>query len=503
MVHEPDLLAAPRGLIVAPAGCGKTHAIVSALQRHRSSKPILVLTHTNAGVAALRQRLRGVQVPRAAYRLTTIDGWAMRLVATFPMRSSCPTASTPREPNYRQIRENAALLLKSGHIARILAASYDRLFVDEYQDCSTRQHRMVAAAADCLPTLVLGDPLQAIFSFDRLDPLPDWADDICRVFPPISELSHPWRWRNVGNNELGDWLAVVRASLLAGRAIDLASAPNCVRWVQLRDDASDHATQLNAARCTNRTSQQSGLIIGDSKSEGSRHRIAKSVRGVVTVEPVDLRSLTDFAARLERCDGRELRVTLDFVRSLVTKVNPNGLLKRVEVLKNGSARNPPNEVEQAALNLCESPTLEAVANLLDACSRRPGGRVFRPEILRASLRALQLSQAGSGKVSLSESAIRIREEGRALGRRLPSVGIGSTLLLKGLEADHVVVLNAANLDANNLYVALTRGSRTITVCSRSTEVPLRGLGSQSRSNAESHSRETPTRPTPARRPRSK
>lgn len=48
--------------------------------------------------------------------------------------------------------------------------------------------------------------------------------------------------------------------------------------------------------------------------------------------------------------------------------------------------------------------------------------------------------------------------------QLPKTAIGSTLLLKGLEADHVVVLNADKLDAKNLYVAMTRGAKTVTLC---------------------------------------
>lgn len=42
--------------------------------------------------------------------------------------------------------------------------------------------------------------------------------------------------------------------------------------------------------------------------------------------------------------------------------------------------------------------------------------------------------------------------------------VRSTLLLKGLEADISVVLNAGVLNARNLYVAMTRGSRRVVVC---------------------------------------
>ena len=38
--------------------------------------------------------------------------------------------------------------------------------------------------------------------------------------------------------------------------------------------------------------------------------------------------------------------------------------------------------------------------------------------------------------------------------------------MKGLEFDHVVVLDADGFDARNLYVALTRGAKSLTIVSR-------------------------------------
>ncbi len=87
MPPEIDLLKVDRGTVTAPAGCGKTHLIADALARHTASKPILVLTHTNAGVAALKGCLDRASVPTSAYRLATIDGWSMRLLTLFPRRS--------------------------------------------------------------------------------------------------------------------------------------------------------------------------------------------------------------------------------------------------------------------------------------------------------------------------------------------------------------------------------------------------------------------------------
>ena len=394
----------------------------------------------------------------------------MQLVAKFPSRSGCAADLVGREPDYVQIREHASQFLASGHISRILVASYERIFVDEYQDCSVRQHRIVASAADSLPTIVFGDPLQAIFSFDEEDPLPAWDADVCRVFPLVGTLDEPWRWRRVDNEALGRWLGTVRESLRQRRPVDLSAAPGCVQWVSLRGDQYDQAKRVEAVRLPGNKQGETTLVIGDSTSRDSRHRLARSVPGLVTVEPVGLKAVTDFVSRLEDEEGGSLDTALAFAGEVMTDVRRPAVLRRVKVLRGGRARKPPDDVERAALRLCDCPTPAAVADLLEACYQRSGSRVYRPEVLWTSLRALRMSRAGPEGPSPLEAALRVRDERRVVGRRLPRLAIGSTLLLKGLEADHVVLLDAGNLDANNLYVALTRGARSVTVCSRTAKV---------------------------------
>ena len=74
---------------------------------------------------------------------------------------------------------------------------------------------------------------------------------------------------------------------------------------------------------------------------------------------------------------------------------------------------------------------------------------------------------GADGMAFHDAAIRMREQNRLIGRPLPKRAVGSTLLLKGLEAEVAVVLNADDLNARNLYVAMTRGSKALVVCSRS------------------------------------
>lgn len=93
----------------------------------------------------------------------------------------------------------------------------------------------------------------------------------------------------------------------------------------------------------------------------------------------------------------------------------------------------------------------------------PNVRVHRPSILYGVLKALRGASAGT--VSLAEASMRVREENRLLGRPLPKRAVGSTLLLKGLEAEVAVVLNTEGMSAQHLYVAMTRGSMKLVVCS--------------------------------------
>ena len=252
---EIDLLAIERGTVTAPAGCGKTHLIADALTRHDGLKPILVLTHTNAGVAALRGRLQRAAVPPAAYRLATIDGWAMRLLTLFPRRSGHdPAILTVRDPrrHYPAIRTAARGLLAAGHINDVVASSYDRLIVDEYQDCSVPQHEIILHASQTLRTCVLGDPLQAIFNF--AGPTVDWAGDVQACFPAAGELVTPWRWINAGEEAFGRWLLGVRETLLEQGSIDLGRAPaTCAGCVSMGWRITNCGSAPAQFRCPGRT----------------------------------------------------------------------------------------------------------------------------------------------------------------------------------------------------------------------------------------------------------
>ena len=463
---EIDLLTIARGLVVAPAGCGKTQLIADALIRHKGPKPVLILTHTNAGVVALRARLDKAGVKPSAYRLSTIDGWAIRLITTFPERAGHnPAIVAGPRPNYPAIRVAAAKLLESRHINDVIAASYARLLVDEYQDCSIRQHAIVYYASLILPVCVVGDDMQAIFGFGD-DPLAGWGEHVCSHFEAAGSLGRPWRWINAGAEPLGQWLLEVRRNLLAGVAIDLRTAPEHVTWVPLDGSSNDHPKLLDACRVTPPDGRGSVLIIGDSTNPGSQRRFASQTPGAVAVEAVDLRDLVNFAAGLDLNAGDALHRIASFAEELMTNVGAADLINRTGIITRGTARREASATETAAVAFLGDRTHKRVAELMVEMNKEAGVRVYRPAVLHACLRALDMCQSAAGK-TFHEAAIHMREQNRLLGRPLPRRAVGSTLLLKGLEADVAVILNASALDGRNLYVAMTRGSKRLVVCARS------------------------------------
>jgi len=465
MPPELDLFAADRCSVTAPAGCGKTQLIADTLGQHGGPRPILILTHTNAGAAALRQRMKRARVAESAYRVTTIDGFSMRLISTFPTRSG----HDPRildigdaRNDYPAIRAAARGLLQAGHISDALRATYARLIVDEYQDCSTMQHSMVDALAEVLPTAVLGDPMQAIFGFGG-NQLVQWQAHVEARFPALGALANPWRWRNAGAEPLGHWLLEARGRLQAGQGVELRGVPAQVQWVQV---STANAEQQRRAAAQVRTvgDEETVLIIGDARNARGRHQFTSQTPGATSVEAVDLQDLVGFARRFNVGDPGALEQLVNFAAELMTQVGAANLLGRVQTIRQGRARTQPTPAETSAVTFATAPSLTAALGLLQKLEEQANARVFRPEILHCCKSAMRAA-ADSG-VTFLEAVLQARERHRHFGRPVSRRAVGSTLLLKGLEADVAVILQPEAMDSANLYVALTRGARRLIVCSQ-------------------------------------
>lgn len=464
MPPEIALFDFPRGSITAPAGCGKTQLIADTLAQHNGPRPILILTHTNAGVTALRARMARARVAPTSFRIATLDGFTMKLISRFPGRSGHDPAImllTNRANDYTAIRAAALALLRARHLDQVLQSTYSRVLVDEYQDCNRVQHAIVTCLAATLPTYVMGDPMQSIFDIAQ-NRLVDWNAEVLPEFPAIGALGTPWRWRLAGAENLGQWLLHARRLLEAGQPIDLAAVPPEVQCVQIQAATAD--AQRRAAAMTPLGQGESALIIGDSRNVTGRQRLTSQTPGATTVEAVDLPDLITFAQNFQLAGPMALTHIANFAGSVMTGVGVTPFLTRVETIRNARNRTPPTVAESVAVSFLAEPTYPRVIDLLQRLSEQQDCRVYRPEILRCCIAALRI--AASRTHTLHEAAIQIRERNRLQGRPLSRRAVGSTLLLKGLEADVAVILEPEEMNARNLYVAMTRGARRLVICSQ-------------------------------------
>ncbi len=469
------VIAAQKGLVEAPAGCGKTQLIVNVLAEP-SELPTLVLTHTSAGVAALRNRLLERGIPKNRYRVATIDSWAIHAIGCYPQCSGY--TADPEHVDYIANRQAATRLCTNGTIRSIIAANYGRLLVDEYQDCSVSQHALISALSNILPTVVFGDPLQAIFGFGA-DTLPHWENEVLAFYPHLGTLNIPWRWNNLGADDLGNWLLQARHALLSGQPIDLRTCPNFIQWIPIPSNPANLIpTQISIQFNINRDFPADNiLIIGDSINPDTRHAYASRARGVQVVETVDLNDTLNHVRNIvDKVGPALLEAILDFLRGVMVNVQGPQLHTRVQSIANGRNRTPPTPQENAAVCVYQDGGYPEALMFLEAMNQDQNRRVYRGTPFRLLVEAIQ-RVSSDPTLNLVDVFISMRERQRHAGRIVAGRSVGSTLLLKGLEADHVIILDADHpdprrrMDAKHLYVALTRGAKSVTVFSRNPILP--------------------------------
>jgi hypothetical protein len=469
----PDDVAASlaysdRGAMIAPAGCGKTWTIARAVTDHGRGRE-LVLTHTHAGVDAIRRRLLAFRCRPASVHVDTIAGWCLHLAAAFPRTSRLSTPTPRTNDEYSEVYASAAAMLHMRPFREILSASYTGVYVDEYQDCTTVQHAVVLSIADTLPCRVVGDPLQSIFDFGD-GPLVDWTLDVRSQFESVPGPANPHRWLKT-NPRLGLWLGQVRDRLEKGLPVDLVGAP--VQWCRVDDPRALQRVRLNA--CSDAADDDNARVVAIHSTPPQAQELARNLRGRYScVERVDLEELYLAAARIDQSQGvhRALAV-LDYSELFLTAVKPSMHAHRKSLESGKPTTSKKFREQRAALDAVatdSSPTL--VANALAALRAIPNAVLSRRELLDDMRRACQAMADGEAP-SLAEAARIVRNRTRLRGRRLARCAMGTTLRVKGLEFDHAVVLAPDQYDAQNLYVALTRGARSVSVVSASSTITPR------------------------------
>jgi len=468
-----EVLASYRGTgyVVAPAGHGKTHLIAEAVGR--SSARQLVLTHTYAGVYALRRKMRELSVRSSQHQIDTVASWALRLSLSYPESCAWTLERPSGDAGWTGVYEACTRLLDKEFVRRIIRASYTGMYVDEYQDCSTLQHSIVLKLARDLPCRVLGDPLQAIFDFGE-QRLVNWQRDIEGTGEELGRLETPHRWNIAGAPEIGKWLGTVRQRLESGQPIDLASGlPAEVKFTRCPDDGSLLRAQGNSCRFFRCAPHETVIAIhkGDQAYKAKCHVLAKNVSGAFSsIEEIEGKSLFSFINDVTKAKTSKKRLTalVELAGRCMTAVNENlsDATKRGELVEiRSNTKNP--DVAKAANTYLQDNSSENMVRFLEVLKTLSNVRVARSDLLNRVLGVLR-KHTLHPKLTLLEAADKyqgeFRYKGRPVGRRKL---IGTTLLVKGLEFQHSIVLDAGSLSRNELYVALTRGAKTLTILSKS------------------------------------
>ena len=456
------------GHVVAPAGFGKTHLIAQAVKYSKGRR--LVLTHTYAGVNSLRRKLRDLNVPAALYRVDTIAGWALQRSLSYKATSGW-TTERPEGGQWDSLYQCCSALLDHDFVKRIVRASYIGVFVDEYQDCTVDQHSLVLKLAGELPCCVLGDPLQGIFNFNGN--AVDWERDVCSAFAPIGHLATPHRWLRSDMPLLGEWLLAVRQRLQNRDPIDLGEA--VPHGVTIKTATPEELLRTQQTTCRYFTCAAGDTVIaihkGSQAYKERSHTLARNVGGTFSsIEEIEGRSLFQAIKRIEGAATSQdkLLCVLSFAAQCMTAVRevlaaPTARGEHTVVKAN--TKHP--EVVEAANNYMTAPTSLNVSQLLNTIKRVQGVDVVRGDLFNRMMGALR-KHSLSPELTLTKAAEKyhteFRHEGRPLSRKRL---IGTTLLVKGLEFDHAIVLDASSLSRKELYVALTRGAKSLTIISSS------------------------------------
>lgn len=453
-----------RGLVVAPAGCGKTYLIAESVGCADGKQ--LILTHTHAGVDALRKKLKSLGIPSEKYRVTTIDSLALSYSNAFPQLARWDYDYPTSEREWRELRISTCRLLGCRTPRRVLQTSYSGVYIDEYQDCCGTQHAIICQLAEILPCRIVGDPLQAIYSKLHKDDIIEWSD-VESVFPIIDRLSEPHRWLK-HNKELGAWLSDVRMRLEKGEEIDFSAVRGIINWVE-----SDE-TQVQIATCYRMMDNESVVAICDWPNRCAS--IAeKTKNGFSVLESVACPDLIQAVGEIETSKGLD-RVGrfVEFAQTCLTGMSI--LSDLFERLKNGKAYLPrtlDNMQIWIKMNcLKESDDLRAVEDMMQTIEGLVESHYYkRREMWRDFKRTLRNHDPSSG-IKLQETAWILRDNTRRNGgRNFPKRLVATPLLVKGLEFQHALLLNVAQMKtAEELYVALTRGASSLTVLSSESRI---------------------------------
>lgn len=460
-----------RACLVAPAGYGKTHAIVECLKAAPSRQ--LVLTHTHAGVASLKDKIAHAGIPSAKYELLTIAAFAQRLAIAYtnPNDGSIPSVVNSQSFFIWEIMR-AQKLAECKFIADMIALSYRGIIVDEYQDCTITQHGLIMTLAERLPLRVFGDPMQGIFGFK--EPIIDFDVHLSEF--TRYQLTVPHRWSQT-NPRLGHEIADVRSQLCRRQPLDFS------RFLEIKHvtlSIQDYQNYLLKLCSSWRKEGTTVVIVSNPISREARIGVARLFNGGCSiVEAIDDKEFYELAQQVDALTKNkvekvfyEIACVLFFKTGVDAWMTPNGVINKRDEKKRIIAK----ALSDALETLKENPTANNFRESLRVAAKLPNVVLIKHEKWFSLMSALQSADINGETVF--DAMVRERNMVRGMGRKILRFAVGTTLLTKGLEFDNVIVLNsgqkfALNTDSGrrHFYVAVSRARKKLCIMDIAKDIP--------------------------------
>lgn len=447
--------------IVAPAGHGKTEMITDLVNKLSGKK--LVLTHTNAGVDALQQRMSRKNISKEKYYLSTISSFCMKWCDAYPNTAGIDSSVKMTDNKYyAMVHTGSARIFQNEWARKVIEATYSCIIVDEYQDCVLVQHQIFVELNKTLPVYVLGDPLQAIFGFK--EKLVSWKN-IC--FDVTRVETYPWRWKKT-NPALGQYLNDVRSQLLPGldgQRVKLSTTPSQEAVHRIGTSSLYDGTIFRIAN-------QYETVLYIAKWEADTIAFSKGTVGLFQHdEPQNLKILYEATQLLDNDDGYVIaKAIYDFIGKCASGVATE-LKSYDNHIKNGNfefsriKKHP--EFGKRMERLYKYHGHNDMMAVLDWIKNEPEFRIYRRELFTEMQRSIR--RARDLDISITQAAQEIRmipgNQSKYAGfKKLAS----RTLLSKGLEFECVIIdlskveQNAYyRYSATEMYVAMTRAMKAI------------------------------------------
>ena len=466
-----------RALLIAPAGHGKTHALADCVKvEHERGNYPLILTHTHAGIASIKEKMRQEGIPAEYAHVETILGFAQRYVLAYVSHTQLPAADDGMY--FPTILQKAVGLLAHSVIQSVITASYDSVYVDEYQDCTREQNQFVQLLADILPMHLMGDELQGIFDFDQLVSF----DADLSGYMRFDFLITPWRWRKVGNcAALGDMILEVRHLMESGTDVDLKNyVCDSFQYSLLPPGMDEVAFHQAVGRLISKIQSRSVLILvpniaedGHPISIGERAKILSQIdyrRSFTLLDAIDDRSYYSCAKEIDtfvtsflriRNPYKHLCAILHALTFNKTDYSPWVNEHRI-VTRTGENRGRSEQLMRLYETYSDSPSYANLYSLIGFFAKEIKCKMKRPMLCRSVLKALRNAEGTSAYSQMVQQKNKLRQT----GRKVEGLCMGTTLLTKGLEFDDVIIFDAQLFDKKNFYVAISRACKHLVIFTR-------------------------------------